>query len=111
MSCRRISSSALRTDSCASAGAAAQSATSSETAAILTSHSLRDFLEHHLGGAAADGVHARVARHALDGRLAHVAHAAMELQAVVHHLVDELAAVGLHHRHFLHAVLALRIER
>src|SRR3954463_5387982 len=39
------------------------------------------FLEHHLGGAAADGQDAGVAPEPLDRRLAHVAHPAVELLA------------------------------
>src|SRR6267378_8067928 len=72
---------------------------------------LRDLFQHHLGGAAADRLHARVARHALDGRLAEIPRTAVELQAVVHHFVHQLAAVGLHHGHFFHAVLALGVQR
>src|SRR4051795_9117366 len=47
---------------------------------------LRHFFQHHLGGAAADGQDACIAPQPLDRRLAHVAHAAMELLAGVHHL-------------------------
>ena len=42
--------------------------------------------------------------------LAHEAHAAVELHAGVHHLVDQFAAIGLHHRDLARAVDALRIE-
>src|SRR6266478_2663641 len=72
-------------------------------------HPLGDLLEHHLGGAAADRVDARVAHHAFDGALADIAEAAMELLAVIHHVVDQLAAIGLHHRDLAHAILAARI--
>ena len=71
---------------------------------------LRDFFQHHLGRAAADRLHAGIARHALDRRFAHVTHAAMELQGGVHHLVHQFAAVGLGHRDFARAVDALRVE-
>jgi hypothetical protein len=59
------------------------------------SQPLCHLLEHHLGGAAADGLHAGIPRHALDDRTVHVAHAAVELQTVVHHLVDERAGQRL----------------
>src|SRR3569832_934072 len=68
----------------------------------------RDFLEHHLGRAAADRQHARVAPKPLDGRLADVAHAAEKLLAGLHDLVDELASKRLEHRHILNDVVALR---
>src|SRR5579859_6056421 len=67
-----------------------------------------DFLEHHLGGAAADRVDAGVAHHSLDGAFADIAETAMELLAVIHHLVDQLAAIGLDHRDLAHAFLAAR---
>src|ERR1700728_2973884 len=53
---------------------------------------------------------ARIACHALDGALAHKAHAAMKLKARVHDLVDEFAAKGLDHRNFLRGVDPLRVE-
>ena len=56
---------------------------------------LRHLLEHDFGGAAADVLRARVARHALDRALAHEADAAVKLQAGVGDLVDQLAAIGL----------------
>src|SRR6266581_549573 len=55
--------------------------------APLAPQALGDLLEHDLGGAAADRVHARAARHALDRAFAHVAHAAVKLHAGVHHFV------------------------
>ena len=48
---------------------------------------LGHFVKHHLGGAAADGEHACVAPEALDDRVAHVAHAAVELLATLNHLL------------------------
>src|ERR1051326_7848611 len=76
----------------------------------LAPHAFRHFFEHDLGRAAADRMHARIARHALDRAFAHVAHAAVKLHAGVHHLVDELAAIRLHHRHLAGAIDALRVE-
>src|ERR1700723_2153967 len=73
-------------------------------------HALGDFLEHPLGGPAADILHAGVARHPLDRALAHKAHAAVELHAIVHDFVDELTAIRLDHRHFAGGVDALRVE-
>src|SRR5579863_4103474 len=73
------------------------------------SEAFRHLLQHHLGGAAADGLDARVARHALDRAFAHEAHAAMELHAVIDQRVDELAAIGLQHRHLAGDVVALGV--
>src|SRR5262245_49460518 len=73
-------------------------------------HPLGDFFEHHLGRAAADILDARIARHALDGALAHETHAAVKLHAIVHDFVDELAAIGLDHGHFAGGVDSLGIE-
>ena len=56
--------------------------------------------------AAADGVQAGVAHHSLDGGFADVAHAAVELLAGVHHLVDHFGAECLDHRDVLDAVVA-----
>src|SRR5260370_5583136 len=81
----------------------------SATAMTAPSQALGDFFEHHLGGAAADRLHAGIARHPLDRAFAHEADAAVELQAVIHHGIDEIAAIGLGHRHFAGDVVALRI--
>ena len=51
---------------------------------------LGHFFQHHLGGAATNGQHAGVTPQTLDGRLAHVAHAAPELLATTDHLIDQL---------------------
>ncbi len=71
---------------------------------------LGDLLEHDLRRAAADRLDARIARHALDRGLAHEAHAAVELHAVVEDLVHQIAGQRLHHRHLGDAVLALGVE-
>src|SRR5690242_18297847 len=86
------------------------SETSEKSATVMTtSQALGDFFEHHLGGAAADRLDAGIARHPFDRAFAHEADAAMELQAIIHHGVDEIAAIGLGHRHFARDVVALRI--
>src|SRR5215831_4955868 len=66
-------------------------------------------VQHHLRSTPTDRLYAGVASHALNRALAHVAHAAMKLQAVVEDLVDERAGQGLEHRHLPHHVLALRV--
>src|SRR5262245_54133916 len=60
-------------------------------------HALRDLFEHDFSRTTANGVHARIPGHALDGALSHESYAAMELQAGLHDLVNELATVSLHH--------------
>src|SRR5262244_1929772 len=82
----------------------AKSATS-----MTASQALGDFFEHHLGGAAPDRLDAGIARHPLYRTFAHEADAAMELQAVIHHGVDEIAAIGLGHRHLSRNIMSLRI--
>ncbi len=67
---------------------------------------LGHFFEHDLGGASSDGQDAGVPGHAFDRRLAHVAHAAVKLQAVVHDPVDHLSAECLHPGHFADVVLS-----
>ena len=52
------------------------------------SHPFRDFFQHNLGGAAADGQDPGVADHAFDRRAAHEAGAAMQLQATMHDFVQ-----------------------
>ena len=71
---------------------------------------LGGFVQHHFGGAAADGQDARVAPQAFDRRAAHVAHAAVELLAGLQHVVDEFARQRLQQRHVLHHLAPLRHE-
>src|SRR4051794_1494286 len=63
-------------------------------------------LLHDLVGPAADRAQARVARHALDLVLLHVAGAAMDLQAGVHDVEARPLRDELGHRDLLHRVLA-----
>src|ERR671934_2909015 len=74
----------------------------------LQPHRLAEALLHDLVGAAADRAQARVARHALDLVLAHVAGAAVELQAGVDDV--ECGALGgeLGHGHLAGGVLTVR---
>src|ERR1700692_3952230 len=74
-----------------------------------SSKSLGDLFEHHFRDAAADRLDAGVARHALDGAFAHETHAAVKLHAIVHHGVDQLAAIGLHHRNLAGDVVTRRV--
>src|SRR5579871_243207 len=86
------------------------SETSEKSATVMTaSQALGNFFEHHFGGSAADRLDAGIACHSFDRAFADEADAAMELQAVIHHGVDEVAAIGLGHRHFAGDVVALRI--
>src|SRR5262245_48595649 len=75
-------------------------------------HLLGDDLLHDLGGAAADGHEAIVAEEPLDGVLAHVAVAAVELHAVVGHALGHVRGEELHHGDLAHRVLvALELDR
>src|SRR5262245_16167472 len=58
---------------------------------------LGDDLPHDLGGAAADREEPHVAKEALDGVLAHVAVAAVELHAVIGDSLRHLGGEELHH--------------
>src|SRR3954468_15001612 len=72
----------------------------------LESDHLAEDLLHDLVGAAPDGPEARVARHALDLVLAHVARSAVQLQAGVHDLEGGALGGQLGHRHLAHGILA-----
>src|SRR5262249_6075738 len=61
-------------------------------------HGLGDDRQHDLVGAAADRAQARVAVHAADAGVPHVAHAAPVLQAGIRHLAGETARLQLCHR-------------
>src|ERR1700678_4517995 len=63
-------------------------ATSRPAMRRLEARHLRDDLLHHLAGAAADGQEARVAPGAGDVGLGDVAHATVELHAVVGHVLQ-----------------------
>src|ERR1700722_17966210 len=64
-------------------------------------------LAHDLVAAAADRAKASVARRALDPVLAHVARAAVDLQALVHQLERRALGDQLGHRHLRDRLLAL----
>jgi long-subunit fatty acid transport protein len=61
-------------------------------------HALGNLFEHYFRRATTNRVHTRISCHAFDGALSYESHPAMELQAGVHDLVNELATVSLHHR-------------
>src|SRR5215472_15140615 len=71
---------------------------------------LRDDLLHDLGGARGDGPQPHVAEEALDGELAHVAVAAVELHGLVRDAVGHLGGEELGHGHLGDAVRPLRVE-
>jgi len=73
------------------------------------SQALGHFFEHDFGSAAADRLDAGIARHALDRAFTHESDSAVELQAVGHHRIHKVAAVGFRHRHFAGDVVTLRI--
>src|SRR6185295_11753449 len=75
-------------------------------ASLLEAHDLAEDLLHDLVGAASDRSEPRVARHALDLVLAHVARAAVQLQTGVHDLEGRALGGELGHRHLAHGVLA-----
>src|SRR3954452_8296020 len=66
-----------------------------------------DHVEHDLVGAGADAVQPQVAPGALDLVLAHVARAAVDLQALVGDLAAHLRGQQLGHRDLAHGVLAV----
>src|ERR1044072_4817335 len=70
-------------------------------------HSLGNLFEHNFCRATANGVDARIPRHAFNGALSHESHSAMELQTGVHDFFDEFTAVSLHHRTLLACVTSL----
>src|SRR5438552_2096082 len=72
----------------------------------LQAERLAEDLAHDLVRAAADRAEARVARHALDLVLLHVAGAAVDLQARVHHVEAGPLRDQLGHRDLLDGVLA-----
>src|SRR6266436_1722569 len=65
-------------------------------------HQLGDDLLHDLAGAAADGQQPRVPERPRHRRLHHVAHAAVELLAVVDDFLDQVAGEELRHADLLH---------
>src|SRR5260221_13207468 len=80
-----------------------------DTSMAMPSKPLGDFLKHDFRGAATDCLYAGVSCHSLDGAFAHEAHPAMKLHAIVHHGIDQFAAIGLHHRDFAGHIVALRV--
>src|SRR6185503_4725549 len=72
-------------------------------------HLLGDDFLHDLGGAAADGHEPVVAEEALDGVLAHVAVAAVELDAVIGYSLRHVRGEELHHGDLAHRVLVLLV--
>ena len=58
-------------------------------------HALGNLFEHYFRRATTNRVHTCISCHAFDGALSHESHPAMEPQAGVHDLVNELATVSL----------------